>query len=468
MRVKCVFGLAKTPVARDRGSDKPQPRGGCHPLPRSIFTRKQRYRYTGVFLGSCLSFWAIAPAQAQPWLTPSVAPEPQLTAQATGVCPAQLPAQIGAIANRPGLQRSRWGILVQRLDTGETLFAQEAQRFFIPASNTKLLTTAAVLERLGANFQIRTSVYQVPSQTGMIARVVGRGDPSLTEVQLQQLAQQLRQRGITRLDRLIVDDHYFKGELINSTWEWSDTQTDYGAPANSLILNQNAVGERAVANPTQYFLQRFQRILNTTQITVAGTAIAPTPSVTPEPELAAVLSQPLSTLLIETNQNSNNLYAEALLRSLGTVTNPNEDSLASGIAAIETTLSRLGVDPQSIDLADGSGLSRHNQVTPEALVQTLRGMARSPNATVFRNSLAIAGVRGTLQNRFRDTPVQDRLQGKTGALSGVAALSGYLDPPNYPPLAFSILLNHFDQPVRTVRPAIDEIVLLLGRLRQCE
>jgi D-alanyl-D-alanine carboxypeptidase/D-alanyl-D-alanine-endopeptidase (penicillin-binding protein 4) len=106
-------------------------------------------------------------------------------------------------------------------------------------------------------------------------------------------------------------------------------------------------------------------------------------------------------------------------------------------------------------------------VTPEALVQTLRGMARSPNATIFRNSLAVAGSQGTLQNRFQNTPIQGRLQGKTGALSGVAALSGYLDPPNYPPLAFSILLNHFDQPVRSVRPAIDEIVLLLGRLRSC-
>ncbi|MBD2460370.1 D-alanyl-D-alanine carboxypeptidase/D-alanyl-D-alanine-endopeptidase [Oscillatoria sp. FACHB-1407] len=422
-------------------------------------------------LGGCLSLWALG-VQAEVMPSTRERPSPatsdtHLIAQATGICPAQLSGQIAAIANRPNLQRSRWGILVQRLDTGETLFAQEAQRFFIPASNVKVLTTAAALERLGARFQMRTSVYQVPSQTGAIARVVGRGDPSLTEAQLQQLAQQLRQRGITRLDRLIADDTHFKGDFTNPNWELSDTQTDYGAPVNSLILNQNAIGERSVPNPTQHFLQRFQRVLNATQITVAGTAIAPAPTTSPQPELAAVLSPPLSTLVVETNQNSNNLYAEALLRSLGATTNPNEDSLAAGIAAIEATLSRLGVDPQGIDLSDGSGLSRHNLVTPEALVQTLRGMARSPNATVFRNSLAIAGSRGTLQNRFRDTPVQGRLQGKTGALSGVATLSGYLDPPNYSPLVFAILLNHFDQPVRTVRPAIDEIVLLLGRLRDC-
>lgn len=394
----------------------------------------------------------------------------QIEAQATEICPAQLSQQLTAIVNRPNLHRARWGILVQRLDTGETLFAQEPQRYFIPASNVKLLTTAAALERLGGQFQIRTSVYQA-AQAGTVLRVVGRGDPSLGEAQLQQLAQQLRShlqgQGTSRIDRLIADDYYFRGNPINPTWEREDIRWDYAAPVNGLIVNQNAIGEAAVDNPTRHFLQRFQRALNLAQLTVAGTAIAPAPVTTSEQEVAAILSPPLSQLLIETNQNSNNLYAEALLRSLGATSNPNEDSLATGITALKTTLSQIGVDPQSYSLADGSGLSRRNFVSPQAIVQTLRGMARSPNATLYRNSLAIAGTNGTLQNRFRNTPIQGRLYGKTGALSGATSLSGYLDPPNYPPLVFSILLNNFDQPVRTVRPAIDDMVLLLGRLREC-
>ncbi|NEQ25223.1 MAG: D-alanyl-D-alanine carboxypeptidase/D-alanyl-D-alanine-endopeptidase, partial [Microcoleus sp. SIO2G3] len=154
-----------------------------------------------------------------------------------------------------------------------------------------------------------------------------------------------------------------------------------------------------------------------------------------------------------------------LLRQLGIATQPETDSpLQAGIAAIETTLARIGVDPAGFDLADGSGLSRHNLVTPEAIVQTLQAMAAS---SAYRNSLAVAGESGTLINRFQGTIVQGRLQGKTGALSGVAALSGYLDPPIYEPIAFSILVNHFDVPVREVRPAIDAIVLQLAELQAC-
>jgi D-alanyl-D-alanine carboxypeptidase/D-alanyl-D-alanine-endopeptidase (penicillin-binding protein 4) len=87
---------------------------------------------------------------------------------------------------------------------------------------------------------------------------------------------------------------------------------------------------------------------------------------------------------------------------------------------------------------------------------------------VFRDSLAVAGSSGTLQSRFRNTPVQGRLWGKTGAISGIASLSGYLEPPQHPPLAISILVNHFDQPVRTVRPKMDEMVLRIAKVQSCE
>jgi serine-type D-Ala-D-Ala carboxypeptidase/endopeptidase (penicillin-binding protein 4) len=455
------------------------------------------------------------------------------------VCPGQLPDAIRAITNQPTLQRARWGILVRRLDTGEALYEQESTRYFIPASNAKLFITAAILERLGPQMRIRTSVYQIPSSGSTVLRIVGRGDPSFTDEQLRQLAQQLHRQGITRIDRLIADDQYFRGEAINSSWQWEDIQSGYGAPVNSLILNQNelmlgllpqAVGQPlqvrwddpaqasqwqidnrsltvapsepefvtvgrdvsqpilrvngqlqagaepetaaiAILNPTQYFLQHFEQALTTAQISIGQTAIADQPTLSLGPELATVWSSPLAVLVTEANQTSNNLYAESLLRTLGhhAMSSSNvTSSLEAGITAVQTTLAPLGVDPQSYQLADGSGLSRQNLASPEAFVQTLTAMARSPHATLFRNSLAVAGERGTLRNRFRNTPVQGRLHGKTGAMSGVAALSGYLDPPHYSPLVFSILLNQFNQPVRQVRPAIDEIVLLLSQLTDCD
>jgi D-alanyl-D-alanine carboxypeptidase/D-alanyl-D-alanine-endopeptidase (penicillin-binding protein 4) len=225
----------------------------------------------------------------------------------------------------------------------------------------------------------------------------------------------------------------------------------------------------AVLNPAENFLRYFQQALLAQKIRVTRISLAPSPTTMQELELAAVTSPPLSTLLVETNQESNNLYAEALLRSLGATQTPasTESAAETGLAALKVTLTELGVNPQSYILVDGSGLSRHNLVSPEALVQTLQAIARSPEAAVYRASLPVGGVSGTLQNRFQGTPAQGILQAKTGTLSGVGALSGYLNAPNYQPLVFSIIVNQSDQPASVLRQAIDEIALLLTRLRRC-
>lgn len=460
------------------------------------------------------------------WLKPAVAQ--------VGICPAQLSEKISAITNRSEFRRSRWGILVQTLGDRQTLYAQDAERFFIPASNLKLLTTAAALEVLGDRYTIRTSVYQVHSDQ-VIIRIVGRGDPSLTDAELSQLAQQIRDRHITQIDQLIADDSYFQGDAVNPTWEWEDIQSGYGAPVNSLILNQNLIGltlfpqnlgqplrvvwddpaetsrwqinnaSRTVAatateslqvgrelgrsqlnlrgqlrvgsepeavaiaipQPSRYFLQRFKQALQQQSIRVNQSLVETAPE-TQGTEVAAVESPPLAKLVIEANQESNNLYAESLLRTLGaTQTAETDSSLGAGLEVLKKALSQLGVDPTSYTLVDGSGLSRHNSVTPETLVQTLQGMESSPHSTVYRNSLAVAGSSGTLRNRFLNTPVAGKLQGKTGFLSGSTALSGYLEPPDYDPLVLSILVNQFDQPLGEIQEAIDEIVELLAQLKRC-
>jgi len=459
------------------------------------------------------------------WLKPAAAQ--------AGICPAQLSDKISAITNRSEFRRSRWGILVQTLGDRQMLYAQDAERYFIPASNLKLLTTAAVLEVLGDRYTIRTSVYQ--SDPGVF-RVVGRGDPGLTDAELDQLAKQIRDRHITQINQLIADDHYFQGDAINPTWEWEDVQSGYGAPVNSLILNENLIGltlfpqslgqplrvvwddpaegtrwqidnrsrtvaataeesvqvgrdlERsqlnvrgqlrvgskpetaaiAITQPSRYFLQRFKQALRQRGIQVAQSFVATEPTEIQGAEIAAVESEPLARLIAEVNQQSNNLYAESLLRTLGVTQSPQADSsLDAGLEAMKKALFQLGIDSASYNLADGSGVSRHNWVTPETLVQTLQGMGRSPNSAVYRNSLAVAGRIGSLQNRFLDTPVAGKFQGKTGFVSGSIALSGYLEPPDYSPLVLSILINQFDRPTEEIREAIDEIVILLAQLQRC-
>lgn len=448
------------------------------------------------------------------------------------ICPSDLPGAIDAIASRPQFSRARWGMSIETLSNGQTLYSREANRYFIPASNVKLLTTAAALRQLGANYRIRTSIYGNEN----LLRVVGRGDPSLTDAELRDLAKQLKQRGIRQVKQLIVEDGYFQGQLLNPDWEFGDVYASYGVSVNSLILNQNAIaltlspqevgqplkavwGEPlaalqwelenqsitvasgmpssaavngilgqpvlqirgqlavdakpitqflAIRDPGKYFLQHLRIALAAEGIAVAQASVTSKAGNGNEPELAFVESPNLAKLIADTNQPSNNLYAEVLLRSLGISRNTNSpDSAAQGLTAIKDTLTQLGVDASGYALADGSGLSRHNLVSPEALVQMLKAMSRLPEFNIFRASLPVAGVSGTLSNRFKNTPAQGIVQAKTGTLSGNTALSGYVDAPNYQTVVFSIIVNQSDRSATPLRQAVDEMVVLLTRLKRC-
>jgi len=448
------------------------------------------------------------------------------------ICTSQLTTAIDAVVNRPLFNRVRWGILVKNQDSNQTLYMRNGQKYFVPASNTKLLTTAAALQALGENFRIRTSVYQDGEG---ILRIVGRGDPSLKDPQLEILAKQLRQKGIRQIKQLIADDSYSQGDIIHPSWMWEDVQYYYGAPVNSLILNENAsilrtypqtlgkplevkwdkpleayqwrvennsvtvaegksgfvqvtrdlrgpilringqleVGSRpditaiAVFDPIEHFMRHFRLHLKREGISVTQTFTAVGRK--NGRELAAVESPPLSELVMETNVNSNNLFAEALLRALASKsTQENHKNAANiGLKVLTTTLEQLGVNPQGYKIVDGSGLSHKNLISPEALVQTLQGMTKSPQAEVFRASLPISGVSGTLRNRMKGTPAAGIVQAKTGTITGAVTLSGYTSPPQYGPIIFSIMANQTGQPSSVMRKAVDEIVLLLTQLKSC-
>ncbi len=473
------------------------------------------------------------PVRAQ---SPTVAPNPPI---APAICPNQLPKAIDAIIDRPELRRYRWGIVVQALGGATQLYNRDGDRLFIPASNVKLITTAVALRHLGAAMRLRTSVYRLPSQGNTSnLLVVGRGDPSLTTVGLQSIAQQLKQRGERQIGQISFDDGYFRGEQINGDWEWDDLSTDYAPAINGLMLGQNALslsvspqqvgmplryrwadssssnwqvenqtittiddrdnGVNAIAvfgkpvlrltgkvaktaqpielnlpvlNPAEYFIGAFRNNLNSAGINVGSSRLVFGQNPISLTEIAAIDSPPMSELINETNQKSNNVYAEVLLRSIGR-THPQhytrtEDTSTLGIELVKQRLTELGVNPQTYYLRDGSGLSRHNLVAPTAFIQVLSAMATKPEGQLYRNSLPVAGISGSLKNRLKGTLAQGIVRAKTGSMSGVVSLSGYINSPQYPPLVFSIILNQHDRSTSNMVKVIDEVVVLLARLKQC-
>ena len=172
----------------------------------------------------------------------------------------------------------------------------------------------------------------------------------------------------------------------------------------------------------------------------------------------------LRPLLSAVNRYSNNGRANSLLRRIG------------GQRAARNALSILGLDASGYKQADGSGLSRNNRAKPSALVSLLQGMYvgnlnkvdRSLENDLFYNSLAVAGVNGTLRNRFRNTPLKGKLYGKTGTLRGVRTLSGYLENRDYGTIAFSVMVNQRGQSGWRLISAIDKILLQTALVTRCD
>jgi serine-type D-Ala-D-Ala carboxypeptidase/endopeptidase (penicillin-binding protein 4) len=167
------------------------------------------------------------------------------------------------------------------------------------------------------------------------------------------------------------------------------------------------------------------------------------------PLSTSIRSKSLKDWVAVTNLRSNNFYADTLLRHIG------------GSRSVQKTLTQLGVDPLSYHMADGSGLSQKNLVTPRALVKVLQGMNYSPNRNAFLSSLPVAGVSGTLKHRLRQRNLEGLIHAKTGTLKGVRSLSGYMEHPDYGTLAFSIIANNRSQSGASLVKAIDNIVINL-------
>ena len=203
-----------------------------------------------------------------------------------------------------------------------------------------------------------------------------------------------------------------------------------------------------------------------TQAHSSGSSVAQT-------ELATLQSPPFSVIAAQTMKPSQNLYTELILRTLGkvspppltTTTTPSIFSPTSeylGLEAVKSFLKTAGIRPESLILDDGSGLSRNDMITADATVQLLTFMSKHRYADVFRDSMPIAGVDGTLRNRMRGTPAEKNVRAKTGSLSSAASLAGYVTTAAGEKLAFAIMVNNYPRDVDPRAMCIDPIAVLLA------
>lgn len=227
-----------------------------------------------------------------------------------------------------------------------------------------------------------------------------------------------------------------------------------------------------VADPGLFAGQALRQALERAGIRVAGGVRRPeapegrTPAAPEEALLAETLSPPVFRLVETMLRESDNLYAENLFRLAGAARGARGVAAEHGRRALAGLLAGLGVDAAGLFAADGSGLSRLSQVTPAQVVGLLGAAREQPWGRFLVEALPRAGREGTLAGRFLGTAAEGVLRAKTGTLTRVAALSGYLPRPGRPPLAFSWLVQGFDCEEQRVLADIDRVLAWLAEARE--
>src|SRR5713226_3130213 len=446
---------------------------------------------------------------------------------------AKFAARAEALLGISPANKGEWGLLIVDAESGETLYEQNADKYFVPASNMKLFTTALALAKLGPEYRFHTTLETrgAISSAGVLGgdlALVGRGDPNLSnrkfpyetkeefegppEKALAELADALAARGVKEITGDVAgDDSYFPRERYPDGWEIDDMVWEYGAAISAIVVDDNTVtltltpGEKAggavtavVEPPTREFIVKNEvttigakekpdlrltrepggdtvvvsgvmpagsaprklvlaiqepalhaanlltQLLKDRGIKVGGTVRAvhePDAGEATRTVLAEHLSIPLKDSVKLVNKISQNLHTEVLLRAAarqqGRWATPEDLQKFP-----DAFYAKAGIPEGDVIQTGGSGLSRHDLVTPRAFVAVLAYAEKQAWFPAFLASLPVAGADGTLNERMKEPPLAGKIHAKTGSVTHVRTLSGYAETPGGRKLIFSFLSNN--------------------------
>ena len=336
------------------------------------------------------------------------------------------------------LQRSQLGLMVYDLTADSVLYAHNERQTMRPASTMKLVTAIAALDRLGGNYRYETSLHYTGRLDSCTLQgdlyVVGGMDPCFDTADLNAFVAAVRQLGIDTIRGRIVADRSMKdADLLGQCWCWDD---DNPVLSPLLIERKDVVPQRLMDA-----LRRAGVVVQTmvTEGRLPGGAC-----------MVATRSHTMDQVLMKMMKDSDNLYAESMFYQLAAATGNRPATAKQARAAIRQLIARLGLQPECYKIADGSGLSLYNYLSPELEVRLLNYAYRNGIIrTHLYPALPIGGIDGTLKKRMQGTPAQGNVHAKTGTVTGVSALAGYLTSVNGHVITFSIM----NQGVMTISQA---------------
>ena len=424
---------------------------------------------------------------------------------------------INKIINNSCVDRTNVGIKIVSLKNKEILFSQNGDKLFIPASNMKLVSTAAALVKLHPDYTFKTKVLFDGKISENILKgnlyLKGFGDPLLVSERLWLISKDIYNQGIKVINGdIIVDDSFFDNERRGWGWKKNHGPVAYFAPVGASSLNFNVVtvivepgnkvGSKArviidpkteyieivnqttttalktkrriyvdrvpnkngnrdkiiiggkipinskrillyrnISNPPMYLGMVFREFLIKEGIKVKGNVRLKTAPFDAS-ELSEYQSRELFRIIQYLNKLSNNFVAEQILKTMGAEIKGEPGTFGKGIESVKDFLDSLGIPRNNYTIADGSGLSRLNRLSPSQIVKVLTYMYNDFQVQgEYLSSLGVMGVDGSVDDRLENTFAKRRIRVKTGTLFGVSAISGYVQTNTNEILAFSILIN---------------------------
>lgn len=389
----------------------------------------QRY----IFSFICLLLPILAEASIPSLRTDSILPEDSVQTDTIADCTdtsKPLPQRIQELLDNDIFDRTQVGIYVYDLTADTLVFTHNEQQCMRPASNEKLMTAITALNDLGVLYEYRTRLYttSIPADsdsifTGHIYIRAGY-DPLLDGDDLRAFAQSLKEHRIFRLQQPIVLDLSMKEDKrLGWGWCWDDDEV----PTTPLLYRND-----------DKFTDNLRRIFREEGIDWDGTVTEDT-----TPNTATLLltrTHNIDQVLLPMMKKSNNSMAESLFYQLAAQKGKSRAGRKQAVAHYNTLIRHIGLDPTHYQIADGSGLSLYNYLSPELLGRMLRYAYN--NDDIYRHllpSLPIAGEDGTLRKRMRGSAAQGNVRAKTGTVEGVSTLSGYLTTATGNLLCFSIM-----------------------------
>jgi D-alanyl-D-alanine carboxypeptidase/D-alanyl-D-alanine-endopeptidase (penicillin-binding protein 4) len=360
----------------------------------------------------------------------------------------------------PGISTTQSSAIAIDLATGQTLFRRNADRSLAPASNEKLTVTYAALVELGASYRFRTALLGVGSQEENVWHgdvfLKGYGDPTLTSPELEGLAEQLTELGITRIDgRVLADESWFDAQRTAPGWKAAFFINE-SPPLSALVVDRGRYDGHTARQPALAAAGQLRRILLRHGITAGAVAAGRAPA--GAYGLAQIESEPLPDVLKEMDRDSDNFMAELILKEVGAEAG-EAGTTGEGVRIVLRDLADAGVPLAGVRMFDGSGLSLDDRLTARALATLL---VVAWNDVDLRNpfwaALPVAGVNGTLEDRMQRAPARGAVRAKTGTTNRASALSGYVRD-RY---VFAVMQNGWPVSTWSARKAQDRFATTLA------